>query len=122
MPGYLSTIHKRSDAHKKRFAFGVSALFTLALFSVWSVFAFHSTPSAAVAKNTLEPVQIAGAAAALDTAPESPFEAIKGGFQNLSAAISQGFNQTKTTIQSVDVNQEYKSVRDEALPNTTYGN
>ena len=123
MRKYLATIHTRSDKHKKRFAFVSSAAVTLIIFGVWSAIEFK--PQDIVASNNqLIPTQVAGASAALQgglqTDPESPFEALKGGFQNIFSALKQGVDQTKTTIQSVDVNQQYQAVRNEALPvNTT---
>jgi hypothetical protein len=36
MKKYLSTIHQKSDSHKRRFAFLVSASFTLFIFGIWS--------------------------------------------------------------------------------------
>lgn len=40
MRHYLSTLHTRSESHKKRFAFLVSGGFTLMMFSLWSLATF----------------------------------------------------------------------------------
>jgi hypothetical protein len=40
MRQYLSTLHSRSETHKKRFAFLVSGGFTLMMFSLWTLATF----------------------------------------------------------------------------------
>lgn len=45
MKKYLSTLHQRPDAHKKRFAFITSGLVTLLIFSFWSMVYFGNDHS-----------------------------------------------------------------------------
>ena len=48
MRKYLETIHQRPVEHKKRFAFVVSAGFTLIIFGIWSLVTFNN-PNTVVA-------------------------------------------------------------------------
>jgi hypothetical protein len=126
MSSYLSTIHTKSPAHKKRFAFGVSAGFTLVIFAFWSFATFSGQNKVVADSNSLQPVQVAGAAAAFKASnnvnAESPFDTLKTGFSDTMSAIKDGLSQTKTSIDSVDMNSKYQNVRNDALNQTTNGN
>ena len=43
MRQYLSTLHTRSDSHKKNFALLVSGGFTLSMFAIWTFVNFGQT-------------------------------------------------------------------------------
>ena len=51
MRTYLATLHKRSPEHKKRFAFLTSLIFTLSIFTIWSVVKFD-TQDAEIVRET----------------------------------------------------------------------
>ena len=54
---YLTTLHERPHAHRKRFALAVAGGFTLIVFAIWSSVTFTQKPE--VAKVTTGPVDLA---------------------------------------------------------------
>jgi len=109
MRAYLSTIHTRSHAHKKRFAFGVSAGITLSIFAIWSIVTFSSfgKDSVVATDNRLD-----------DTA--APIENIKSGVASSFQALKDQMNSVKGSVKAVDLNKEYQDVRNDAVNQNGY--
>ncbi len=101
MRQYLATLHKRPDHHKKRFALLASSTITLFIFGVWSLatFGINGTSEKVIAeKNEVNPLQ------SLSTSLASSFE-----------ALINSFNELKTGFEAVDLEAEYKDMREKAL-------
>ena len=76
MKKYLSTIHERSDSHKKNFALAVAGGFTLVIFAIWALanFGFSNSTVAEKGQNQkqqVEPGFRSGMAAALQAIKSS---------------------------------------------------
>ena len=112
MRRYISTIHTRSDAHKKRFALGVSGLVTLMIFGVWSVFTFDMFKGSVIAE--IEGNQ--NTASAIE-----PLENVSNGLGESFKVLKDQFNTMKGSIKSVDFDSEYEKIRSEALNQSTSG-
>ena len=109
MSSYLSTIHLRSHAHKKGFAFGVSAGITLSIFTIWSLVTFSSlknNDSAVVAKNVDQQ----------NTTEEiPPLNTLKSGVASSFQALKDQFGNLKGSVKAVDLNNEYQTMRNDAV-------
>lgn len=78
MRAYLSTIHTRSDQHKKRFSLAVSGGITLIIFGIWAFVHFGVEP-AKVADAGSAQTGLVPAGQDLQTANAvTPFEALGG--------------------------------------------
>lgn len=105
MRTYLATIHRRTDHHKKRFALATSASFTLLIFSIWAVVNFSPndrTPVVARDESEITPVESLGASASASW-----------------QGLKNQFNKAKSGLESIDVNNTYTSVRNDALNTNT---
>ena len=111
MKKYLSTIHQRSPEHKKRFALAVSSLVTLFIFTVWSLVNFGTAPGGILAKDYQVEAQ--------KTAEVGPFTYIRNILAGSFAALINIFNNVKSEAEQVNLESEYKELRDNALD--TYG-
>ena len=114
MKKYLSTLHKRSPAHKKHFALVVSGGATLIIFGIWSMVVFGNS-NAVVANQTSNDSNTV--VATDNTNAVSPFDDVKGGVANSIDAIKQQFNQITQTVGSLNVQDKYQEVRNQALTN-----
>lgn len=112
MRRYLSTIHTKSEAHKKRFALGVSAATTLSIFAVWSFFMFSPVKS-----DTLAEVN-----APKNPNEVSPFANLQGGVAASVQALKDQFNQVKGSVKQVDLQTQYEQMRADALKSGTNTN
>lgn len=81
MKRYLSQIHTKPEAHKKRFALLVSGGFTLLIFAIWSVVMFGG--EAQVAKEAAGPVNLA----AVSQSGITPFENLLEGIRDAWGSI-----------------------------------
>lgn len=109
MRSYLSTIHLRSHAHKKRFALGVSAGITLSIFTIWSLMTFSSlnNDSTVVAEGNMN---------TQNTAEEiPPLNTLKSGVAASFQAIKDQFGNLKGSVKAVDLNSEYQTIRNDAV-------
>lgn len=114
MKKYLSTIHQRSPAHKRRFALLVSGGVTLIIFSIWSLVVFGN--GNAIVAN--QPSDLSGPTV-VENNPNtvSPFDDVKGGIANSIDAVKQQFDQIKQAVGSVNLQNKYQETRDQALTN-----
>lgn len=110
MKEYLRTIHQRSPAHKRRFALITSGVITLTIFGLWSLVVFGN--QAAQVAEVPSPIQDTSTVVA-----PSPFGDIKDGVANSLDAIRQQFNHIKQTVTSVNLENKYQEVRNQALSN-----
>jgi hypothetical protein len=104
MKKYLRTLHQRPDAHKKRFALLVAGVVTLLIFAVWSFVTFS------------QPTTVADSGATAQENLASATEANAGvtPFQDILSGIKSSID----SLKSINLNQDYQSVRNSALPNT----
>lgn len=82
MKKYLSEIHKKPEAHKKRFALAVSGGFTLLMLMTWSVVSFGGEPE--LARDTTGTVNLAAAS----QSGVSPFENVLDGIIDTWGSLS----------------------------------
>jgi hypothetical protein len=81
MRQYLSTLHTRSESHKKRFAFLVSGGFTLMMFSLWTLATFGTGGRVAQEKAVVAQKEV--------PKEVSPFASLKNGIATGFAGISE---------------------------------
>jgi hypothetical protein len=122
MKEYLRTIHKRSDTHKKRFALIVSGLVTMLIFLVWAIVSFGNATPVAANNSTSDDslAAVVEATPAADVNAVTPFQDLLSGIGSAVDAIKQSVGQVKQAASSVNLNQDYQNVRNDALP--TNGN
>ena len=115
MKQYLRTIHQRSPAHKKRFALAVSGCVTLTIFGVWS-FVVFGNKNPILAENPNPSVAVVSVSAD-NSNVSSPFDDISSGIAGVFEAIKNQFGQVKQSVNSIDVQNKYEEVRNQALTN-----
>lgn len=125
MKRYIQTIHTRSDAHKKRFAFGVSSGFTILLFTFWFLARFGVPGNDIVAEQDTLPrasdrIAVTPGRAIENTA--TPFDTIGSGVASAYAAFKVRFGEAKKALEAVDIEAEYQEMKSGALPTDYYGN
>ena len=86
MKKYLAELHTKPDHHKKRFAFIVSGIVTLFIFSFWTMATFG--PEGRIANNKVE-----------ETKESNPFEALKSN-------VSSSFSNILTNFELLISNEE----------------
>ncbi|MDO8590313.1 MAG: hypothetical protein Q7R69_03540 [bacterium] len=112
MRRYLSTLHTKPERHKKQFAFLASSSITLFIFGVWSLatFGINSTNTKIVAES--------GSSQEASAQPEtevSPFESLRMNLSTSLEAFRENFGALKSGLKAVDLEAEYKEMRDGAL-------
>lgn len=112
MRRYLSTLHTRSESHKKRFAFLASGLFTLLIFSLWALATFGT--GGILAQNKQEP------ASESRQREVSPFASLSNGVAAGWAGFKDAFDGLKGGLEGVidpgDRTQaEYEKLRNEVF-------
>lgn len=109
MHQYLATLHERPHHHKQRFAMLVSGCVTLLIFALWLTFRFGSdnvvaqTPAAETQETTVNAV--------------SPLDTMKANASDAWQLLQGEFSKAKDGLQSVDVENSYTQVRNDALNN-----
>lgn len=100
MRRYLSTIHERSESHKRHFALAVSSGVTLSIFGVWALVNFGTgdAQQAAVVTATKE---------------VSPFASLKKDVSEAVGSLTSGVQR------SVDLQEGYADMKADVL--NTYG-
>lgn len=110
MRHYLSTLHTRSDQHKKAFALAVSGGVTLSIFLVWSMVTFSPfSDGAQIAEDTNAPIELA------PSSEVSPFQNLKSGVAASFEAVREGLDSAKGNIKQVDLQSEYEKVKTDTL-------
>lgn len=84
MRTYLSTLHKRSDKHKKRFALVTAGSFTLLIFAIWALATFGERESTATTASANQAVAEANPFGPLLRGFQAGFEMIKGAPNNFT--------------------------------------
>ena len=79
MRKYLATLHKRSDDHKRRFAFLTSGSITLIIFAFWGVANFGA-PGLATAENEDKKVKEVSPFESIVSSANDGWEGIKDSF------------------------------------------
>lgn len=105
MRKYLATLPDRSDKHKRRFAFMASGAFTLLIFGFWSASTFGVPEPTPIARQESDAV--------------SPFESVQSNLATPWQSIKNQFKGLGNMIGGVDVEEEYKGIRQDAL--NSYG-
>ena len=83
MRQYLSTLHTRSESHKKRFAFLVSGGFTLIIFSLWSLATFGTGGTLAQEREIIAQKE--------EVKEVSPFASFRGGVASGLSGLTEAF-------------------------------
>jgi hypothetical protein len=91
MRKYLGELHRKSDSHKKRFAFLVSLSFTLLIFGVWSLVTF----------GPMKATEIAGGNDDANQYEVSPFSALLSGTATAIKSIKGDVNKVKEGLKSI---------------------
>lgn len=99
MRKYFATLHKRSDAHKKRFALLSSGGFTLVIFAVWAAVNFGGSGNEA-------------AASAAKSSEVGPLQVM---MENIKDSFNSLFTGIKSDLQSVEIQSGYEEMKSNAL-------
>lgn len=104
MRKYLSELHKKSDHHKRNFAIFTSGTVTLIIFSIWSMVNFSDKSELALKDQNNRITEEVGPLESMRMNVASSLEAIKGGF----GGIKEG-------VEGINLELEYREMRDGAL-------
>lgn len=107
MKKYISSLHTKSPAHKKRFALLVSGSITLIIFGIWSFVKFSDLSN---------PNTVADTNLSQDSAEITPINSLTSGIANSLEAIKSTFSDLKNNVQSVNLQSQYDNMKKEALP------
>ena len=112
MRHYLSTLQTKPDHHKRWFAFLSSSTITLLIFGIWSLttFGINSVNTKVVAESGSSPT-----VSTQSEAEVSPFESLRMNLSTSFEAFRNNFGALKSGLKSVDIEAEYKEMRDSAL-------
>ena len=99
MRKYLSTLHRQPPHHKKRFALLASSTITLFIFGVWSLATFGVSEEIII----------------IEGREVSPFQSFRISLATSFEAFKSGFGELKSGFETVDLEAEYKEMRDGAL-------
>ncbi len=123
MRKYLSTIHQRSDTHKKNFAFAVSGGTTLMIFAIWTMVNFGN--GGVMAQGNQQPTtnnpQLATNNSQL-VAEVSPLQSIGASVSSTFDAIGRAWGEMKNSFGGVsdfDLNASYEEMKGKTI--NTYG-
>lgn len=101
MRRYLSTLHKQSPHHRKRFALLASSTVTLLIFGVWSLATFgmgNISERTIVQENEI-----------------SPFQSLRMNLATSLEALQNSFEELKAGLKAINFEAEYKEMRNGAL-------
>jgi hypothetical protein len=104
MRKYLSTIHTRSDKHKKNFALAVSSGVTLTIFALWTFINFGNGGVVAqqevetrVSKNEVSPLESMGASLGSSWAAiRETWGEFTGSFGEVEVDVDSAYEEMKT--------------------------
>ena len=98
-------MHERPERHKKRFALVVSGVFTLLIFTFWSMATFG-------VGDTISLQEVEAERAHQETSPfESLYSSAVSGFEDILSNVSL----IKGAVEKVDLNEGYTEMRDNVL-------
>jgi hypothetical protein len=118
MRTYLSTIHQRSEAHKKRFALVVSGGVTMIIFSIWTLVNFGH--GGVLAQNDQQPTT--DNRQQDKTSEVSPLESIGASVSESFNSLKRAWSDLKTGMDELgdfDLNESYEEMKDRTI--NTYG-
>jgi len=104
MRQYLSTLHTRSDQHKKNFALLVSGGFTLSMFAIWT---FVNFGQPVVKEDTLPTLA--------STQEVGPFESLLSSVGSAWDSLTSGFGELKDSLSGIDVESGYIELKTKSL-------
>ncbi len=104
MRKYLSQLHRRSDRHKKNFALFVSGVVTIIIFSVWSMVNFGGNAELAKKVENNQPVN-----------EVSPLNSMRSNLGSSLEAVKNSLNGIKQGVNDINLELEYREMRDNAL-------
>lgn len=107
----------RPERHQKQFAFLVSGLFTLLVFTVWTLANFGGSVQT-IAQT--ESDYVAPAKEDLTASAASPLEGLMTNLRESWSGVKSGLNEAKQGLESIEV-KNYQEVRNEALGGTATG-
>ena len=107
MDRYLAKLHSKPEYQKKRFALLASGTVTLFIFGVWSITTFGISNIGGGNTYTASGVE--------ESSEVSPFESLRMNLAASFEALRNSFGELKSGIESVDLEVEYKDMRDGAL-------
>ena len=85
MRKYLATLHKRSDAHKKRFALLTSGSITLVIFAFWGLATFG--PNALAKQEETKKFKEVGPLESIQASVSESWSEIRNNFGNLQTEM-----------------------------------
>jgi len=110
MKRYLAELHKKSDYHKKRFAFLASGAVTLFIFGAWSLVIFPPRVDPSLALGKSEDAKVSEV---------SPFQSLGINLAASISALRDSFKGLEAKLKDIDFETNYIDIRKEALD--TYG-
>lgn len=121
MRKYLSTIHQRSDTHKRHFAFAVSGGTTLMIFAIWTMVNFGN--GGVLANNDQAPMtneQLGYRGA--EVAEVSPLQSVGASVSSAFDAVGRAWGELKGSLSGLDdfdLNSSYEEMKGKTI--NTYG-
>jgi len=108
MKTYIKDLHKKPLHHKKRFALLVSGIFTLTIFTFWSLATFSA----------LSRTQVVATEKPADNGP-GPLTYLGSNVASTYESFRNEWSKLTEIVNSVDLEAEYEEMREKALE--TYG-
>lgn len=109
MRRYLSTLHRQPPHHKKRFALLASSTITLFIFGAWSLATF-GTSGTKIAENEKVPTNVAATENEVN-----PLQSLRMALATSFEALKDSIEELKAGFKAVDLEAEYKDMREKAL-------
>lgn len=104
MRHYISTLHKRSHSHKKRFALLTSAGFTLMIFAIWTLVNFGGADATEASANRA-------------VSQANPFGSLLRGIGTGFSSLWGGVSELKEGLEVVDIESGYEEMKRNTLNN-----
>lgn len=109
MRRYLAELHTKPDHHKRRFALFASSTITLFIFGVWSLATFGVNDKIIARNNVSVP------STRVESNEISPFQSLRLSLAASLEAIRGSFRELKTGLEAINIETEYRELRDGAL-------
>ncbi|MDO8569185.1 MAG: hypothetical protein Q7R89_00105 [bacterium] len=109
MRKYLAELHKKSDHHKKQFAFLASGTITLFIFGVWSLSTFGMNEEVIVKGDGLS------TGSKVAESEVSPFQSFRSNLASSLEALRNNFDELKRGFKTINLETEYTEMRNGAL-------
>lgn len=109
MKRYLRELYKKSDHHKKRFAFLASSTITLFIFGIWSLAVFGTNEVKIVVNE-----ETSNTSTVVDK-EIGPFQSLGMNLASSFRAVQNSFVELKNGLGAVDIEAEYEELRNRSL-------